>query len=397
MPYDFDTVPNRRNTYSSKWDALEKLFGRADLLPLWVADMDFLMPPELEEAIELRLKGGVLGYTTVLPAFSHSVANWLAKRHDWKIDSEWILFTPNVVFGVNTAITTFTDPGDRIVVQPPVYPPLYRSVTRNNREVVFNPLKISGSRYVMDLEDLARKLEKPARMLLLCSPHNPVGRVWEKEELIPLIDLCRSHGVTIVSDEIHFDLVFGGHKHLPTASVAADANLAEEADIITLSSPSKSFNIPGIHISYAVISDAEARRRYAERMRDIGISGPGLFGIVATEAAYNSCSGWLDELLRYLEGNVRYTVEFIEKRLPFIRPYRPEGTYLVWLDFRKLGLGDEDLKKFLIEKAGLGFSEGINFGPGGEGFQRMNIGCPRSLLERALEQLEKACSKLQIR
>ncbi len=390
MPYDFDTVPNRRNTYSSKWDAMEKLFGRSDLLPLWVADMDFLLPPELEEALEHRLKQGVLGYTTVLPSFSQSIVDWLANRHGWQIENDWILFAPNVVFAVNTAITAFTEPGDRIVVQPPVYQPLYRSIIRNGRQVVYNPLKISGSRYEMDLEDLAEKLKTPTRMLLLCSPHNPVGRVWEQEELIALIDLCRSHDVMIVSDEIHFDLVFEGYRHTPTAMLDAEA----ARNTITLSSPSKTFNIPGIHISYVIISEPEARRRYGERMRDIGISNPGLFGIVATEAAYNSCSGWLDELLDYLRGNLQYLLGFLGDRLPFIRPFKPEGTCLVWIDFRKLGLDDKDLKSFLIQKAGLGFSEGSMFGPGGQGFQRMNIGCPRSLLEQALLQLERACADL---
>jgi len=388
MAYDFDTVPDRRNTYSSKWDAMEKLFGRSDLLPLWVADMDFLMPPELEEAIEDRLKRGVLGYTTVLPSFSQCIADWLANRHGWQIENDWILFVPNVVFGVNTAITTFTEPGDRIVVQPPVYPPLYRSIKRNGREVVYNPLRVVGNRYEMDLENLAEKLKNPTQMLLLCSPHNPVGRVWEREELIALIDLCRSHDVMIVSDEIHFDLVFEGHRHIPTATLDAEAS----RNIITLSSPSKTFNIPGIHISYLIIPEPEARRRYGERMRDIGISNPGLFGIVATEAAYNFCSDWLDELIDYLRGNVNYVFDFLRERLPFIRPYRPEGTYLVWMDFRKLGLDDEDLKRFLVHEAGLGLSEGTMFGPGGQGFQRMNIGCPRSLLEQALLQLERACA-----
>ncbi len=392
MPYDFDTVPNRRNTYSSKWDAMEKLFGRSDLLPLWVADMDFLMPPELEEAIEVRLKRGVLGYTTVLPSFSQSISDWLANRHGWQIDNDWILFVPNVVFAVNTVITTFTEPGERIVVQPPVYPPLFRSIIRNGREVVYNPLKISGSRYEMDLEDLAEKLKTPTKMLLLCSPHNPVGRVWKREELIALIELCRAHGVMIVSDEIHFDLVYEGYRHTHTAEQDAEAS----RNIITLTSPSKTFNIPGIHISYVVIPEAEARRRYGEKMRDIGVFDPGLFGIVATEAAYTSCSDWLDELLSYLRGNVKYLFDFLGDRLPFIRPFRPEGTFLVWMDFRKLGLGDEDLKSFLIQKAGLGFSDGNTFGPGGQGFQRMNIGCPRSLLEQALLQLERACADLTI-
>jgi cystathionine beta-lyase len=391
MLYDFDTIPDRRNTYSSKWDNTEKLFGRGDVLPMWVADMDFLLPPELEEAIEKRLKRGVLGYTTVLPSFSKTISDWLAKRHGWQVDGSWIVFAPNVVFAVNTAITTFTDPGDRIVVQPPVYPPLFRSVRRNGRELVYNHLKISGSRYVMDLEDLSRKLREPTRMLLLCSPHNPVGRVWDKEELAAVIDLCRSRGVMIVSDEIHFDLVFDGYRHIPTATLAQDAN------IITLSSPSKTFNIPGIHISYVVIPEAEARRQYSERMRDIGISGPGLFGIVATEAAYSSCSGWLDELLGYLEGNLDFLIGFLEQRLPHIRAFRPEGTYLVWLDFRKLGLDDKNLKDFLVQRAGLGLSEGSTFGPGGEGFQRMNIGCPRSLLEQALTKLEQACASLDVR
>jgi cystathionine beta-lyase len=388
--YDFDSLPDRRNTFSYKWDAMEKEFGSANLVPLWVADMDFPSPPQLLAAIEKRLKQGVLGYTFASQSCAQSIAGWLQRRHGWKIERDWILLSPNVVFSVNTAITAFTEPGDRVIVQPPVYPPLFRSVLRNGREIVYNPLKLSGDRYEMDLQDLAEKLKSPTRMLVLCSPHNPVGRVWQREELVALADLCLSNDVMIVSDEIHFDLVFGEYRHIPTASLGSEI----AASTITLSSPSKTFNIPGIHSSYAIISELEARRKFDERMRDIGLSCPSLFGVVATEAAYNHCSGWVDELLDYLWKNLEFVIGFFREHLPSINPYKPEGTYLVWLDFSKLGLDDEELKEFLVSRAGLGLSPGTTFGPGGEGFQRMNIGCPRSLLERALLQLKKAYEDL---
>jgi cystathionine beta-lyase len=327
-----------------------------------------------------------LGYSFAPDSCYEAISDWLSDRHGFEVEKEWILFSPNVVFSLNACIAAFTEPGDTVVVQPPVYPPFFNSIKGNERKISHNPLKMKDGRYIMDFEDLERKLEMKPKMLVLCSPHNPVGRVWQKAELMELSEMCLRKKVLLVSDEIHFDLVFHRHKHVPTASLTEE--IAQNT--VTLTAPSKTFNMPGVHLSYLVISNKEMRERYQARLKRVGVSSPNIFGIIGTEAAYRECSEWLEELLLYLEKNLRFLLEFIKERMPQIDVFPPEGTFLAWLDFRELGMDDEQLKGFLVEKAGIGLNHGPTFGPGGEGFQRLNFGCPRVLLEQALEKLDRA-------
>jgi len=382
----------RRGTLSVKWDAAGRIFGTPGVLPLWVADMDFASPPAVIEALRARLDHGVMGYSFAPESFVGAFVRWLETRHGWTVSPEWVVFSPKVMFSVSSAVSAFTEPGDRIVVQPPVYPPLISSVERNGREVLYNTLRREEGRYRMDLDRLAAGLDRaadegrPARLLILCSPHNPVGRVWTPEELRGLGRICLDRGVLILSDEIHFDLVFPESRHTPIASL--DPELA--AGSVVLASPSKTFNIPGIWSSFAVIPDEEHREAFRRRLEEQGMSRPSLMGILATEAAYRGGAAWLDETLGYLRGNRDFLADFLSGELPEITTRAPEGTYLVWLDFGSLGMDDAGLKDFLVRKAGLGLNPGELFGPGGSGFARLNLGCSRSLLRRALEQLRDA-------
>ncbi|HUV06734.1 MAG TPA: PatB family C-S lyase [Spirochaetia bacterium] len=393
MPYDFDRIIDRTNTYSQKWDRAGEVFGSGDIIPLWVADMDFASPPPLLDALSRRIDHGVMGYTFAPSSYYQSLMDWLARRHSWGVEREWITLCPSVVFAVHLAVRLFSRPGDQIVVQPPVYPPLFKAIQRNGREVLYNPLKLGGDRYGMDLSSLAGQVGPRTRMLILCSPHNPVGRVWERGELLELGQFCLDRNITILSDEIHSDLLYRGHRHVPIASLSVP--LAGQT--ITLNAPTKTFNMAGLGGAYAVIRNEKMREVLSAEMERLGIHPANLFSLISAEAAYSLCGDWLDELLMYLQDNLDFLTGFIEQRIPSVRMFRPEGTSLVWLDFRELGMQDRQLAKFLVEEAGIGLNPGTAFGPGGEGFQRLNLGCPRSTLRKALEQLEAALEKLQSR
>lgn len=390
MKYDFDKIIERRGTNSLKWDYLDRVFKNTDVIPMWVADMDFTAPQPVIDAIEKRAKHGVYGYTEKPSSFYHSASEWLKKRHGWDIKTEWITVCPGVVPALNFCILALTGPGDRVLLQSPVYPPFFASIKNNERIPVDNPLRIQNDKYVMDFEDLEKKLSEGVKLMLLCSPHNPVGRVWNAEELLKVGELCRKYEVVIVSDEIHSDLVFSAYRHIPLASLSEE--LAQRT--ITCIAPSKTFNIAGLGVSMTITSNARIKEiidRYINRM---GIGMTNLFGITASEAAYSQGEEWLDQVLTYLEGNLDFFEDFINTSLPQIKFLRPEGTYLVWLDCRGLGLKQKDLVDFFINKARVGLNDGSPFGLAEEGFMRMNIACSRSLLEEGLERIKKAVDNL---
>lgn len=389
--YNFDEIIDRTQTDSVKWGISEHLFGRKDVIPMWVADMDFRAPEPVIQAMTARAEEGVYGYAIRPNSYYEAVIDWLQKRHGWQTQRGWQITTPGVVPAISVAIQAYTQPGDKIIIQSPVYHPFFKLILNNGRQVVENPLIQANGYYRMDFEAL-EILASDARtkMLILCSPHNPVGRVWSREELARLGQICLAHGVLVISDEIHSDLVYSWAKHTPLASISPE--FAENT--VTLLAPSKTFNIAGLHTSVAMISNSELNARFCQVIENLGIGGSSIFGMVGLEAAYRYGEEWLEQLLPYLEGNLNALVDFFSHRIPRIKVCRPEGTYLVWLDCRDLGLNRADLKKFMIQKAGLGLDEGAVFGPPGEGFMRLNAACPRAVLLRALNQLETAVNAL---
>ena len=385
MKYDFDELVDRRGTNSLKWDYSERFTGRSDLLPLWVADMDFRAPEFITRALTERIVGGVFGYAQYPPSYFEAVQGWLSRRHQWEIDTEWIVPVPGVVPAIRLAIDAYTKPGDKIVIQPPVYHPFRAVIAHNGRQVVENPLKREDGRYRMDCEQLEEVVDDETRAVLLCSPHNPVGRVWSEEELRSLIAVCRKHDLLIISDEIHLDLVMSGSRHLPTAKLAD----ARQDKIVTLTSATKSFNLSGMSCANAIIADPVTRRSFARQVINDALQIPNLMSVVAAEAAYRHGEEWLDQALAYIEGHYRYLKEFIGTRAPQLTVYPLEGTYLVWIDLSSTGLDDDQIKERILNE-GLWLDDGPIFGGGGESFQRINIACPRTILEDALQRLLKA-------
>lgn len=388
--YDFDEIIDRRNTGSAKWDALEQRFGDSDLLPLWVADMDFRAPQPIVDALVARSKHGVYGYTTFLPPYFDSVISWFKRRYDWEIKKEWMVFTPGVIPAINWAIQGFTNPGDKVIVQPPVYYPFFGAIESNGRHALHNPLKFENNRYEMDFEDLKEKVKDPkARMLILCNPHNPVGRVWNKEELKSLGEICVENDILVVSDEIHSDLRYPGVKYTNFASISDDfAN-----NSITCTSITKTFNLAGLKISNIFIPNAKIRQRFDNAAGASGKSMPNAFAAEALQAAYNHCEGWLDQLLEYLAGNLKFLKDFVRENIPEVKVVEPEGTYLVWMDFRKIEPDPTKLEKLILQDAKVALDEGYIFRLGGDGFERINLACPRSILNKALTQIAAAVKK----
>ncbi len=391
MRYDFDKVIERRNTGSSKWDNLKALFGSDDVLPLWVADMDFRIPQPIIDAISERIKHPVFGYTRVGAGAIGAVTQRLESKYGWKVSPESVVITPGVVPAVNAAVRAYAGEGGAVVVQSPAYPPFWATGPNNKVRTVTNLLRFEGGRYEMDFEALERAFaESGAKAMILCSPHNPVGRVWSREELVRVGEIALKAGAVVISDEIHCELVLKGYKHIPFASISPEF----EANSITCFAPSKTFNVPGMHCSVAIIPDEDMRKRFNEAR--VGIQGtPAFLAIIAMEAAFRHGDEWLEQVLDYIEGNLEFLIKYTEERIPAIKPVRPEGTYLVWLDCRGLGIEDpKELQKFFNEKAKVGMNAGYTFGPGGEGFMRMNIACPRSTLEEALKRIEEAVKLL---
>ncbi|MCA0990603.1 MalY/PatB family protein [Pseudalkalibacillus hwajinpoensis] len=383
----FDERINRFDTHSVKWDHTEAIFEKEDLLPMWVADMDFRAPQPVIDALTTRIQHGIFGYSMPTENTKSAIQGWLNRRHNWSIQQDWIVFTPGVVPALSAAVNTYTEKGEKVVIQSPVYYPFRDMVEKSEREVVDNPLVRRNGKYEMDFHDLELKLADPeVKMLLLCNPHNPVGRVWKKEELIKLAELCLAYNVLIVSDDIHFDLIFKGYEHTLISSLSNEI----AANTITCIAPSKTFNLAGMQLSTIIIPDEEKREKFNTYMGKLGLFAPSPFGITAVEAAYNHGEEWLDDLMDYLQGNLSYLTTFINERLPQIDVIEPEGTYLVWLDFNKLNMSHEELEQFVQGEARLALDEGYIFGEGGKGFERINIACPRSVLQEGLERLEKA-------
>lgn len=384
--HNFDEVINRRNTSSVKWDNLKNLYGRDDLIPLWVADMDFKSPPAVIKALKERADHGVYGYTFPSEEYYNAVINWMERRHNWHIDKEWISYAPSVVAALSYCIRAFTEPGDKIIIQTPVYHPFYSTIEENERIVVKNPLIHRDGKYYMDFDDLERKAKDGAKMLILCSPHNPVGRVWTKEELKRLADICLENNILVVSDEIHFDIVFKGNEHTVFASLSP-----EVADnCVVLTSPSKTFNLAGLQVSNVIIPNEMLRMKFRKEENKDHISSPNVFAQRALIAAYDHSEEWLDELLKYLEGNRDFFIDYINKRIPKLKVTESEGTYLMWVDCTELGMNPQQLKEFFVNKCKVALNEGKMFSEEGNTFQRFNIGCPRSILEEALNRIERA-------
>ncbi|MBN1182138.1 MAG: PatB family C-S lyase [Bacteroidales bacterium] len=386
MKYNFDQIIPRENTHCYKYDLREKIFGEPNVTPMWVADMDFMVADEILNDINKRVRHGIFGYTFQYDGLYQSLINWMQKRHQWKIKEEEILFFHGVVPSVALAIHAFTEPGDKIIVQPPVYFPLFQTVENNRRKVIYNQLIYINGRYTMDFDDLESQIDDKVKMILLCHPHNPVGRAWTKEELSRLEDICQKHDILVVSDEIHSDIIFPGHTHIPFADLSAWA----ASNSITTVAPSKTFNIAGLAISAMIIPNKKLHSKISRMIRQYQLQGINLLGLVAFESAYNKGEEWLIQLLDYLNINKNFIETYIEQNIPRIRVTYTEATYLTWLNCKELGLNNKDLTRFMVEKAGLGLSEGSMFGPGGEGFQRINFACPKQLLIESMEKLKAA-------
>ncbi|MDD3679992.1 MAG: MalY/PatB family protein [Mesotoga sp.] len=386
MKYNFDRIIERRGTDCIKWDHADLFFGRNDLLPMWVADMDFESPPEVVEAIVTRAKHGIYGYTARSDSYYESIVSWLSRRHGWEVKKEWISHAPGVVSAVHIAIMAFSHPGDKVIVQTPVYYPFFKAIEETGRQLIQNPLMESGGRYTMDLEDLERKIDSRTKIIILCSPHNPVGRVWTRDELSKLGEICLSRNIKIISDEIHSDLVLGNNRHIPTAT------LSEEVSSITLTcvAPSKTFNLAGLSSAAVISSSSVLLSEYSNMLSSVGAGMSNVFGTVALQTAYNNGEHWLEELLEYIFGNFEYMRDFLKANFPEVRVTELEGTYLAWIDFRGTGMTVEELKSFLYEKAKVGFEDGSIFGIEGEGFMRVNLACPRALVEEAMKRLINA-------
>ena len=385
MKHNFDEYIERKNTDSVKWDGMEEVFGTNDALPLWVADMDFLSPREVINAIRKRAEHGIYGYTLKSIALYESFTKWVEKRHNWRVKKEWLTVVPGVVSGLATAILAFSEKGDEIILQPPVYYPFFRTVKGLEREILYNPLRFENGRYTMDLEDLKDKISSRTKILILCSPQNPTGRVWEEGELMELGKICAQNGITILSDEIHADIVYKRYKHVPIASLEDYAK-----NTLTFMAPSKTFNVAGLNTAFAIIPNKELLDIFSKKLESMGLGVGNVFGLTAARAAYENGSEWLDELLKYLEANLNFLKDFISERMPTVKVIEPEGTYLVWLDFRETGLNDAQLTELILRKAKVALDDGYIFGPGGSGFQRINIATPRSILKDALERIAKA-------
>jgi cystathionine beta-lyase len=386
----FDKIIDRTGTESLKWVYPRKVLKVEDAIPMWVADMDFEAPPAVIEAIRRRAAHGVYGYPLIPPSFWQAAIDWLGRRHGWDVRKDWMAKSPGIVPALNYAVRAFTKPGDGVIIQTPVYFPFYHAVENNGRRVIRNPLRFDGRRYTMDLEDLERKLNEGGRMLILCSPHNPVGRVWTHDELEALGRLAKERDLVIVSDEIHADLVYSGHRHHVLAALSSD--LADRT--VTCIAPSKTFNIPGLSTAVVIASNPKLLEAFKDETERAGFELGQVFGIVGFEAAYAHGEDWLDELLPYLEANVDFLEKFLEERIPGVRLVRPEGTYLALLDCRGLGLEPAALNDFFLKKARVYFSDGVLFGEEAAGFVRINFGCPRVLLVEALERIERAVKKL---
>jgi cystathionine beta-lyase len=390
--YNFDEIIDRQNTDCFKYDFRKEIFGDATVLPMWVADMDFRVPDFVVEALKNRLSHEIYGYHVRADGIYESIINWMDKRHQWKIKKEWIGFTPGVVPAFNLALLAFSEPGDKIIIQSPVYHPFYYAINDHKRQLVKNPLQLKNGRYYMDFNLLEDQIDEKTRILILCSPHNPTGNVWKKEELETLAEICIKKNVLIISDEIHADIVYPGNKHIPLASISPEIS----EHVITLMAASKTFNFAGLSTSFYITTNKTLYNKLYKTVGSLHIDMGNIFGNIATESAYRNGENWLGQLIHYLSGNIELVGNFINNELPSIELIKPEATFLLWVDFRATGYNSGELKNILVDKGKVGFSEGTIFGNEGNGFQRINIGCPRILVQSAMEQIKQSLVKNKI-
>ena len=390
MKFNFDKIIDRTNNFSAKWSEMNKNFGTNNLLPMWVADMDFLTAPCVMEALKDRLEQGIFGYTTRPSSYNESIVNWLDNRFSWKINQEWLMFSPAVITSISLLIQNLTQKNDKIMIQEPVYSPFHSIVESNERNLVISPLvKLDDGSYVMDYEDIEAKI-KDVKVFILCNPHNPVGRVWTREELTRLGEICLKHNVLVISDEIHSDIILKNHKHTPFASISKEFR----ENTITCMAPTKTFNLAGLQSSFLVISNPYYYEVMDKAFSILDIKRNNAFSLVATEAAYNYGEDWLYELIKYIEDNVDFAIDYIKNHMPQLKVKKTEGTYLLWVDFSNLNVDKKDLKNALINKGRIALSDGSSFGIGGDGYYRINLACPRSMVLEGLKRIEFAIKSL---
>lgn len=391
MKYNFDEVIERKGTDSVKWDGVESRWGRNDLIPMWVADMDFRTAPFVVEALKKRLEHEVLGYTFACKEWSESIVKWLINRHGWAIRENMLTFTPGIVRGLAFAVQCFTEKGDKIMVMPPVYHPFFLVSERNERQVVFSPLVLKEGSLYIDFDRFEKDIAG-CKLLILSNPHNPGGRVWTKEELHRIAEICYDKGTLVISDEIHADLTLPPYHHSTFALVSEKARM----NSLVFMSPSKAFNMPGLASSYVVIENESLLNRFRTYMEASEFNEGHLFAYLSVAAAYSHGTEWLDQVIDYIQGNIDFTENFLKSNIPVIGMIRPQASYLIFLDCRKLGLKQEELNRLFVEDAHLALNDGTTFGKEGEGFMRLNVACPRSVLAQALQQLERAVSNRKI-
>jgi len=402
MTFNFDEKINRKGTHCIKWEFVledSKLIDvkqtdpggeKAPLLPMWVADMDFRSPPAVIEALVARAQHGVYGYSFPTASYYEALQNWVARRHGWEINPDWVLLTPGLLPALNMLVQTFVAPGEKVLIQPPVYYPFFWAAENNGAEIVSNSLINENGHYRMDYDDLAQKASDPAvKLVILCNPHNPVGRVWSADELTRFGEICLQNDVLVVADEVHSDLIYSDYAFTSFASLGDDFR---RKSIICLAA-SKTFNLAGLGTSSIIISDDDLRDRFAETIKRNGVFLANLFGIIATEAAYNHGEPWLEEVMAYVEDNYRFMKSYLAEHLPQLKINHPQGTYLVWVDCRELGMDPATRQQLMMEQARVNLDEGELFGPEGEGFERFNIACPRSTLEAVLERIKTAINR----
>ena len=393
MKYNFNERIDRSENHSAKWAEMEMKFGRSDLIPMWVADMDIKAAPEIVESMKKKVEQEIFGYVYRPDSYYKIATEWLKKRFGYEISPSSLIHSPGVVPSMSILVKMLTKTTDKILIQTPVYPPFASAVKDNGRELVENPLiKDEKGYYTIDFEDLEKKLSlDEVKLFILCNPHNPVGRVWKKEELLKMGELCKKYNVRILADEIWRDLIMPGYKHTPMASLSKGI----EDITITLFSPTKSFNLAGLQASFATFPRAEERKEFDNILGQMDVKRNNPFSLVAFETAYEKCEDWLEELILHIDGNMQYVVDFISEKLPEIKVVKPEGTYLMWLDFNGTKIPQDKIQEFLINEAKVAMNDGGSFGSNGKGFARMNVACPRYMVEEAMERIEKALKNLK--
>lgn len=391
VQYHFDEVVNRRNTNCGKWDTMDQKYGKKDMIHLGVADMDFKAPDAILNSLHDVLNMGVLGYTDPSDKFFESIQRWYRKQHGMEISREWIVFCPRINISAGICVDTLTKEGDSVMIHTPAYGPLQNAIIKNERNIVTSPLKREGDRYSLDLEQMEKAADAHTKMLIMCNPHNPTTRAWEREELAQVAEFCKAHDMVLFCDEIHGDLMAGGRKHQTMLSVTDDVN----DRLILASSPAKTFNIPGVIVSYLIVPNPELRAQIEKTIDRIGMHNPTIFAVTALETAYNDCDDWYEAVKEYLDENERFTREYFSKYFPELHMLPREGTYLMWIDYQATGLSEQEMERWFLDEANVSVYMGGVFGKDGEGYIRLNIASPRSVLEEAYDRMRAAWPNLK--